>query len=277
MAKRRIIFPSIFAYGNFREFLVAYQTARQKNDQSFTKSEFSRLLGLPQTRSYFFDVLRGKKVTPSFVERFIGVMRFSREEAHYFRTLVLFNQSASAEERELYFDQIIRLNRTPKRTMDASALEYYRELHHGVIRALLAIVDFDGNYEMLGLKVLPPISAKKAKASIDLLRKLKLIAPDNAGILKPTDRAIYAPRTFKDELILKLQCAMHDHAQKALLEHRPRQIVATNTISISDEGYERIRKHIENFRSEIRAIIHKDEKQPERVYQFVLDLFPSSY
>lgn len=277
MVKHTTGIPSIFAYSDFRRFLAEYQIARQKDDPNFTKSEFSRLLRLPQTRSYFFDVLRGKKVTSSFVERFIAVIRFSREEAQYFRTLGFFNQSASVEERELYFDQLIRLNRTPKRKMDASAIEYYGELHHGVIRALLAIYDFDGDYEKLGSKILPPISAKKAKASVMLLQNLKLVAPDKNCKLKPTDRAIYAQETFKDELILKLQCAMLNHAQKALLENRPRQIVATNTISISDEGYERIRKHIENFRSEIRAIIHKDEKQPERVYQFILNLFPSSH
>jgi uncharacterized protein (TIGR02147 family) len=269
--------PSVFAYNNFRLFLSDYQLERQKRDPKFTKSEFSRLLGLPQTRSYFFDVLRGKKVTPTFVERFITILKCTHKEAQFFRILVLFNQSTSLEERELYFDQLIRLNQTPRRKMDASALEYYRDVHNGVIRALLAIYDFDGDYKKLGSKVVPPVSAKKARDSIALLQKLKLVASDTNGAPKPTDRAIFVPETLKNEMIMKLQCSILDQTQKALMEKRAGQVITTNTISISKNGCERIRKHIHKFRSEIRAIIHKDENRPEQVYQFVLGFFPASH
>ena len=43
------------------------------------------------------------------------------------------------------------------------------------------------------------------------------------------------------------------------------QTIATNTISISAEGYKRLEKKIHKFRSEVRAIVHKDEKKAEKV------------
>jgi uncharacterized protein (TIGR02147 family) len=268
--------PNIFGYSDFRAYLADFQKARQKTESRFTKSEFSRQLGLPQTRSYFFDVLRGKRVTGSFVERFISVMMLKIEEAQYFRTLVMFNQAETPEERDLYFDHLIRLNRTPKRIMDSSTFDYYRQWHHGVIRALLAIYDFRGDFLALGKAVVPPLSVRTVKASITLLKKLNLIAPDSRGILKPTDQAIVAPDHFKDDLIRKLQSSLIDRARVALIEKRPQQVIATNTLSISRPGAERIRKHIEKFRSELRAIIHKDENRPEQVFQFIVGFFPAS-
>ena len=83
----------IYAYLDFREFLRDYQQKRQAADRKFTKAHVCRLLGLPNTRSYFVNVLKDKEVTREFVERFIFAFRLGDEEAQYFRVLVQFNQS----------------------------------------------------------------------------------------------------------------------------------------------------------------------------------------
>jgi uncharacterized protein (TIGR02147 family) len=79
---------------------------------------------LPNTRSYFTDVLKGKKVAPTFTERFINVMELNKEEAQFFRALVKFNQAENLSEREIYFEQLISLNRTPKKVIDKKAYSY---------------------------------------------------------------------------------------------------------------------------------------------------------
>jgi uncharacterized protein (TIGR02147 family) len=54
------------------------------------------------------------------------------------------------------------------------------------------------------------------------------------------------------------------------------QTISTNVISISNTAYKRIEKKIEKFRSEIRSLVHKDEKPAESVYQLDIALFPNS-
>jgi len=114
--------PSVYEYNNFRKYLSDYQNARQAHDPGFSKSALSRILGLPNTRSFFTDVLKGKKVSGAFIERFIKVLELTKDEARFFRVLIMFNQAESAEERELYFDQLISLNKTPKRVMEKKHL-----------------------------------------------------------------------------------------------------------------------------------------------------------
>jgi len=46
---------------------------------------------------------------------------------------------------------------------------------HGVVRALLAVYDFNDNYAVLARKLYPALTEKQVKSSISLLLDLKLI------------------------------------------------------------------------------------------------------
>jgi uncharacterized protein (TIGR02147 family) len=268
---------NIFDYNDFRKFLADYQEARQASEKGFSKSECSRLLGLPNTRSYFSDVLSGKKVTSAFTERFIKLLDLSKEEAQFFRVLVMFNQAQTPDERELYFDQLVSLNRTPKRVLDKKVFTYYNNWYNSVIRALLHMHDFSDDYSGLAKKVFPAITPKQAKEAIVLLRDLKLIEKNSAGHYKPTEKSITTPEYVKDELVKQYQISCLEIARNSLVQNSSMpQTISTNVISVSDQAYKRIQKKIEKFRSEIRSMVHKDEYPASKVYQLDVLLFPNS-
>ena len=249
--------PSIFDYNDFRKYLSDYQESNQHFDKTFNKSNISKLLGLPNTRSYFTDVLRGRRVSPSFIERFISVFGLNKDESRFFRALVKFNQAETPDERELYFDQLISLNKTPKRILDKRIFEYYKNWYNGTIRALLHILDFKGDFASLAKSVFPPITPKQAIESIRLLRSLGLIAADAGGCLRPTDKSIATPDYIKDEIIKQYQVHSLELAKWCIWKNASLpQVIATNVISISDKGYKRLEKRIQRFRSEIRALVH---------------------
>jgi uncharacterized protein (TIGR02147 family) len=268
---------NIFDYNDFRKYLADYQEARQADEKGFTKSEFSRLLGLPNTRSYFNDVLSGKNVSVSFIERFVKVLGISREEAQFFRVLVMFNQAEGADQRELYFDQLISLNRTPKKILDKSVFSYYKNWYNSSIRALLNIYDFSNDYSGLAKKVFPPILPKQAKQAIKVLLDLKLIGKNDKGFFKPLERSIAAPEFVQNELIKQYQISCLKIAINTIVKNTSmHQMISTNVISVSEQGYKRIEKKIKRFRSEIRSLVHKDEHAAQKVYQLDVLLFPNS-
>jgi uncharacterized protein (TIGR02147 family) len=80
--------------------------------------------------------MAGRNVTSSFVERFVSGFSLEKNEARYFIALFKFSQ-ADTSERELYYDQLISLNRTPKKVMDRRIFQYYQNWYNGTIRALL--------------------------------------------------------------------------------------------------------------------------------------------
>lgn len=269
--------PNIFEYNNFRTFLADYQEARAGVDGSFTKSYICKALGLPRTRSYFNDVLNGKEVTPTFVERFIRLLGFGKDEAQFFRVLVQFNQAQNPDEREFHFEQLISLNKTPTKQVDPRALDFYREWHHAAIRAMLDIRDFRDDYADLSKRLVPAISAKKARDSVRLLLDMGLARVNDQGFVKPTDKAITSGPYSQEELVKQYQLKCLDLAQMALLNGAGKpQNISTSTISISEEGYKRLEKLLQRFKSQVRSMVHKDEMPATRVYQLNIQLFPSS-
>jgi uncharacterized protein (TIGR02147 family) len=195
--------PSVFEYNDFRRFLDDYQKARQAAEPAFTRSYVCKRLGIAKSRSYFGDVVTGKFVSSTYVGRFIKVLGLDRDEAQFFRVLVNFNQAVhDPDEREMYFGQLISLNRTPTRVMDRDAYEYYRTWYHGAIRALLEIEDFDGtDCRALARKVFPPVKAKQVRESVRLLERLGLIARNGTGHYRPTDKSIATGPYVHDEII----------------------------------------------------------------------------
>lgn len=268
--------PCIFDYSDYRKFLSDFQAARYSYDKEFTKSNICKLVGLPNTRSFFIDVIKGKDITPTFVERFVSTFSLNSEESQYFRVLVKFNQAINPNERELYFDQLLSLNKVPCKFLSKDVFEYYNCWHNSVIRAIINICDFSGNYGELAKRVFPKITAKQAKESVKLLEKLKLIKKNDNGLYKLTDNSISAPEFIKDDLIKQYQMTCLDNAKQSVLQKDlVHKIISTNTISISMDGYKEIEKRIEKFRNEIRTIVQNDKKEPEKVCQLNIQLFPN--
>jgi uncharacterized protein (TIGR02147 family) len=268
--------PSIFEYNDFRKFIADYQQARQKQDASFSKSQMSRLLGLPNTRSYMTDVLREKVVTPAFVERFVKLFQFSQDEANYFRILIKFNQADNPDERELFFEQLITLNKTPKRHLYKQAYLYYKDWYNGALRALLNVCDFNGrDFSALARQLVPQISVPMVKKSFALLLKMGLIAKNAKGFYKPTEQSISTEDYVRDEILKQFQLKCLDLAKSAVVtDLKQPRIIATNTISVSQPSLKRIEKQIQRFRSQIRSLVHKDEYPAETVYQMDVLFFP---
>jgi uncharacterized protein (TIGR02147 family) len=268
--------PLIYEYNDFRKFIADYHTARHEQDPSYTKSLMSKLLGLPNSRSYMSHILKGKKVSDTFVERFIRLFAFTRAEADFFRVLVKFNQAENPSERELYFEQLIALNKTPKRYLYETSFQYYKHWYNAAIRALLNVYDFDGiNFSRLARKLALSISVPQAKRAFRLLLKLGLIEKNAKGFFKPTSKSISAEEFVRNEALKQFQIQSLELAKFAIVNDVKRpKLLTTNTISVSRRGCERIEKLIDRFRAQVRSLVHKDEDQADTIYQIDVLFFP---
>lgn len=268
--------PSIFEYNDFRKFIADYQRAMHMMDRTYTKSRMSQLLGLPNSRSYMTDLLNGKKLSNTFVDRFIHLFAFKRDEANFFRVLVQFNQAENPSERELYFEQLIAFNKTPKKYLYEQSYQYYKEWYNSAIRAILNVYDFDGkNYSALAKILVPAITTTQAKNAVKLLLQLNLIEKNNDGFFKPTSNSLSTEEYVRNEVIKQYQIKCLECGKNAILsDTQTPGVVATNTLSISKRGRQRIEKQIESFRSQVLSIIQKDEEPPQTVYQMDILFFP---
>ncbi len=269
---------SVFDFVDFRMFLKEYQARRQATDKSFTRSFFCRELGLPNTRSFFNDIVKGTRpLSKTYVERFVVALNMSGNEAQYFRVLVEFNQSDIPHERELLFDQLISLNSTPTRLVSPDEYEFYRHWHHTTVFSLLDVLDFRDDYAGLAKRIFPPVSAAEARASVTLLKKLGLIHKRDDGVWKPTTKTLDTGPYVKNELVQQYQLQCLELSKRAMLrETRAPRNFSTVTLSVSREAVALIERKLRKFKAEARAIAHRETAPADRVYQLNIQYFPQA-
>jgi uncharacterized protein (TIGR02147 family) len=267
--------PSIYEFKDFRRYLAAWLAARKEEDPRFNGGEVHRRLGLPNTRSFFPDVVAGRRVTPSFVERFVVLLELDRSEAQFFRSLVRLDQATTAEERELAFDHVVSLDRSPRTVLDGRLMSFYRDWRHGAVRALLDTGDYDNDAARICREIVPRLTPGQVRESLELLADLALIAKNESGFWKPTEASISTPDGTRDELVLQLQLQHLELAQKSLLsKEAPERLVATNVVSTSRETAVQIERKLEKLRAEIRALVARDPSPASEVLLFQLSLIP---
>jgi uncharacterized protein (TIGR02147 family) len=272
--------PDIYNYLNFRTYLKDYYSIKHKQDKKFSKTFICKALGLPNSRSYFQDVINGKFVSSQKIRLFIKVFDLDEDEANYFRLLVNYNQAVNDPmEREFLFEQLISFSKTQQTLISPQLYAYYKDWYHSVVRAILNIVDFkkDSDYLKLAYQVFPHLTENQARKSIELLLDLGLVKENSQGFIKPTSKAITTGAYAADEIIKQYQLKSFDIAKEAILKNQSHsQRVITKMVSISEEGYERILKNLEAFNSIVDSVVQKDEKPADRVYQLNIALFPHS-
>lgn len=271
---------NLFEFADFRKFLEDYHARRQEQDASFTRMRFCADLGLPNTRSFLSDVIAGRRtLSKTYVDRFVRALRMDEDEAQYFRVLVDFNQCSHDKERELLFEQLVSLNRTPRKFVPPEHYEFYSHWHHTAVFAMLQVEPFAGDYAALAKALFPSITARQARDSVALLSRLGLISEHDGGVWKATDRTLDTGRNVKDELVKQYQLQCLELAKKILLlgpDPRATRTFSTVTLSVSREASRLISKKIQKFKSEVSAIAHREEAPADRVYQLNIQYYPQS-
>lgn len=267
--------PIVYSYSNFRRYLSDWHAWAQEQNPDLNKSEVSRQLGLPRTRSFFTDVLAGRKLTPTFVDRMVGLLGIDRDEARYFRILVRYNQADTPEDRELAFDQLAGMSRVQRTELEQASYRYYRHWWIGAVRAMLATGDFTDDPRPIAQILRPAVTPGQVKEAIATLLELGLVEPDAQGFLRQTTKMLATPEQSREELVKQLQIQQMQVVQTALMSgDDPDRRVFTNTVAISNEGAELILERVESFRRALRAIVQQDPSPQERVLQISLSLIP---
>lgn len=269
--------PSIYEYSDFRKFLNDFQRERYKSDKHFSRVQICRKLGIPKSRSFFSDVVNGKKVTDTFVERFIEAFELKRSEALYFRILVNYDQASNADERNVYFEQLIAANKSPQTILSPEVYDYFGQWYHSAIRALLDVVDVaeSDNYKEIASMLVPVITENKVRQSITMMKNLGLIFCNERGILKSVNKNISTGTFVQDELIKSYQRQCLKLAEDALTSKQTYpQTMVTKMISVSLPAYKAIEQRLQHFLQEISTIVHNDDKPADRVYHMDIQLFP---
>ena len=267
-------FLDIYQFTHFRKFLEEYQVARAKAEPHFTRTEICNLLGLEKSRSYFADVLRGKKVSPRMVAKFIEILELDKKEAKYFETLVELDQAKSDAARNAAMQEVLKLHPNPQHILNEDAYEYYSHWYNSALFAILDAMDVDDDMTPVQKRIFPKVPLGKLKDSLALLERLGLARKNENGFWKPTKESISSGPYNNAELIKQYQLQCFELSKQALMTPPKKPtVMSTLTFSISSEAYKKLEAELQEFKAKARRIIGEDKEQADGVYQMNIHLF----
>ena len=269
--------PDIFAYTSYARFLRDWYAERKRRNPKFSYETLSRKAGF-KSRSNLIEVSTGKKaLTPSRIFGVAKALELGPRESEYFETLVRFNNAGTLKEREFHLARLGNLaGKSPGRVISEGQFAYFSEWHHPVIRELVCMPGFDGELGRLAKTLRPPVTARQAKQSVDLLLRLGLLEKTAQGRYRQADGAIQTEDELSSYIILRYQRENLGLAEEALDTVEPRhRDISTLTAGVSEACFLTLKKEIQAFRRHLSKIVEKDEG-PDRVYQLNLQFFPVS-
>lgn len=263
----------VFEYFDYRDYLKDFYEERKATHSFFSYRYFGNKVGVDP--SYLLKVLlKNRHLSEKSVPRVIAFCGLSGNEAEYFHTLVFFIKAKTQRESRLHFEKLLAIRNVNSTLLEDWQFEYFCTWYHPVIRSILEYFDFKGDYALLGKQLSPPISAKEAKASVELLKALDLISCDENGRYHLTDNAVTTGEHWHSLAVSAFQEQTIRLSQQSLERHdRSLRDISTITMNINSKNFEEIRKRITEFRRSIIAYA-SECNDPDRTYQLNIQLFP---
>jgi uncharacterized protein (TIGR02147 family) len=270
----------LFAYTDYRRFLADWFADRKRANSRFSLRVLAERSGF-KARDYLLRVMRGERnLSAEGVAKLSGFFRFSEKQAEYFSALVQFNQARATEEKERCYARLSEVRKYgAHQRLRQDQFEYLTAWYHSALRSLLPVLepqpgDGPADWERLGKLLDPPLTGKQARDSAELLLRLGLLSRDARGKYGVQEPAL----TTGDEVAALGVAAFHratmELAKRSIDRHPPEsRDISGVTMSISQDGFRRIKSELRAFRKRIQAIASADSGE-DMVYQLNLHLIP---
>ena len=198
-------------YTDYRKFLRDYF-----NGSASTYRLVCKATGI-KSAGHLSLILNGKvNISDLQADKFAGFCNLKKQETDYFRTLVRFNQEEKSERKIKLFEQLSSFRNSSIYRVGPHGYKFYDKWYHSVVRALLEFVPIKEDTGALGKMVVPHIRPDQARCSVRLLTQLGLVAADENGFLRPTQKSIDTGATAGAVMVNNFALAMLDRAHEAM-------------------------------------------------------------
>jgi uncharacterized protein (TIGR02147 family) len=273
--------PQLFEYLDYRKFLADFYDAKKRLNPLYSYRVFARKAGF-NNQGFFIDVVkRRKKLSDNAVKKMIRGLGLTDEEAKYFTYLVKYDQAKNGDERDLLLKKLIEFkNRTPFSSLSSNYARYYLKWYNPVIREIIAVEGFDGDFQKIADKIFPAVTAAQVKESVDTLESLGIIEKDAEKGYVATEMKLRPNMKELREAVKNLHRHWIEHSVAAMDAITPdERYISSLMAGLPASIVPELTKKFEELKEYVLTTAADHENDPEkemRIYQFNFQLFPRS-
>ena len=264
---------SIFNYTDFRKFLTDYYQDRKKEHPRFSYRALTAQGGV--NAGNFAKMLKGERnLSLGAAFKLARALKLNKRERDYFQAMVLFGQAENHEEKRRSFEELMAFKESSVRILDANQYRFYDKWYYTAVRETLAFFSLtDSNFDALGKCIIPSITEKQVAQSIALLLDLKLAEKTDQGTYRRTNALISTGNDIRSLTLNNFVINTMRLAEQAINQGRKDTNLSSVTFSVANRDFEAIQEEVRKCRRRIMEIA-KESADPDRVYQFNVQLFP---
>lgn len=266
---------SLFEYSDYRQFLRDYYEFARSKNKKFSFRFFSRLAGFKSSGS-ILKVMNGQNnLSKDAIPNLAAAMKLNKEEAEFFENLVSFNQSKTAQERQVFAQRLLKSQTYRKlKPLSTANFKYFSQWYYAAIRELVDLPDFKENPEWISERLIGTVSVAEAKDALNELQALGILGRHENGRLKIVDQHI----TSGDEVSFSGVANCHRQFLNLASESidripREKRDLSAMTLGISAEMAQKVKTMVQEFRKELVEAVSADTSS-EIVYQLNMQFFP---
>jgi uncharacterized protein (TIGR02147 family) len=266
---------SVFNFVDYRVFLSDYYQWHKENTQGFSHRLMAQTFGFtsPNFLKLVMDAKRNiSKEAAAQIAKGLGL---KKKEAEYFCYIVFFSQAKTEIDKNYYFGLIASLrSRTNITSIGPDQFAYFREWYYPVVRELVKEKHEPLDYDALSKAMNKKVSAVKIRKAVDFLKKLGLIALDENSSYQLSSSLLNTENELQSYAIRQYHKKVLNCTQWALDETPPEQREVSHlTIKISQQGFGKIKKRIQEFREELLQLV-SDDRAADGVYHVNFQFYP---
>lgn len=271
----------IYEYLDYRKYLSDFYSAKKRLNPLYSYRVFARKAGF-NNQGFFIDVVkRRKKLSDNAVRKMIKGMDLAEDRARYFKYLVKYDQAKDGEEKELLLRKLLEFkSKTLFNSVSLKYANYYLKWYNPVVREIIAIEGFDGDYRALADKIFPRVNVAQVKEAVSVLKALGVIEKDREKGYRATMMKLRPNVAELREAIKSLHRRWIDHSIKAIDAIEPEErYISSLMVGLPADIVPELTKKFEELKEYVLTTAAEHEKDPKRdmrIYQFNFQLFPRS-
>jgi uncharacterized protein (TIGR02147 family) len=270
---------SIYNYVSYRSYINDFYLERKSSSPSFSYRHIAAYAGI-NSSGFYPLVIKGKRnLTEATIKKTCVALELTPHESEFFRALVLFNQAKTLREKDGFFASLVKLrNEKNIEIVTEQGYDIFSQWYHGAVRELAVCRNFKDDFRKLGRMLVPVITEKQARESIELLLRLGFLRKaDGRYAYEQSSPILATGQDIKAHQVIIYQIQMLKLAIEAFDRFGPndRLFTSSTTLRISKTTYELLKQKNREHRRELLKIAEAD-KNADQVYQLNINMFPLS-
>lgn len=271
-----ILYPtSVFNFVDYRAFLFDYYRWNKENIQGFSHRFMAKTLGFTSP-NFLKLVMDGKRnISKEAASQIAKGLGLKKKESEYFCFIVFFSQAKTEIDKNYYFGLIASLrSHTNIASVGPDQFAYFGEWYYPAVRELIKGKHDPLDYKALSTSMNKKVSAVKIRKSVELLKKLGLVSLGHDTTYHHSSPLLNTENELQSFAIRQYHKKVLTCSQWALDETPPEwREVSHLTVTISPQGFGKIKKRIQEFREELLQLV-SDDCAADGVYHVNFQFYP---